>query len=149
MNGRGEVRLAVENAFLNYGDLAVLADVSLDVGSSEIVSVGSSGCGKTKLLRCVGGLNRLDGGRIRIDGQLATGRCRACNAKFLRVLPYRPEAPGRKRPRAFKAREAADPGHSMRPPSPPQEAPCPARTESPASGASPCGVYRSDATSLP
>lgn len=71
MNGPGAVRLAVENAALRYGDLEVLADVSLSVGSAEIVSiVGPSGCGKTTLLRCVGGLNLLDGGQIRIDGQV-------------------------------------------------------------------------------
>jgi glycine betaine/proline transport system ATP-binding protein len=63
--------LVVENAAVRYGDLEVLADVSLNVGSSEIVSiVGPSGCGKTTLLRCVGGLTLLDGGEIRIDGQV-------------------------------------------------------------------------------
>ena len=61
----------VENACLRYGQLDVLADLSLSVGSSEIVSiVGPSGCGKTTLLRCVGGLNQLNGGEIRIDGQM-------------------------------------------------------------------------------
>jgi ABC-type nitrate/sulfonate/bicarbonate transport system ATPase subunit len=71
MNESGAVRLAVANAALRYGDLEVLGNVSLNVGSSEIVSiVGPSGCGKTTLLRCVGGLNLLDGGEIRIDGQV-------------------------------------------------------------------------------
>jgi len=71
MRGPGEARLVVENACLRYGELAVLEDLTLSVGNSEIVSiVGPSGCGKTTLLRCVGGLNRLNGGEIRIDGQL-------------------------------------------------------------------------------
>ncbi|MGB8435987.1 MAG: ABC transporter ATP-binding protein [Burkholderiales bacterium] len=71
MNDPGAVRLAVANAALRYGDLDVLGNVSLSVGNSEIVSiVGPSGCGKTTLLRCVGGLNVLDGGEIRIDGQV-------------------------------------------------------------------------------
>jgi len=49
----------------------VLADGSLNVGRSEVVSiVGPSGCGKTTLLRCVGGLTLLNGGEIRIDGQV-------------------------------------------------------------------------------
>jgi len=71
MSGPGAARLVVENAAVRYGDLAVIADVSLEVGSSEIVSiVGPSGCGKTTLLRCVGGLTLLNGGEIRIDGQV-------------------------------------------------------------------------------
>jgi NitT/TauT family transport system ATP-binding protein len=66
-----DARLVVENARLRYGDLDVLSDMSLQVGSREIVSiVGPSGCGKTTLLRCVGGLNQLNGGEIRIDGQM-------------------------------------------------------------------------------
>lgn len=66
-----DTRLVVENASLRYGALEVLSDLSLQVGSQEIVSiVGPSGCGKTTLLRCVGGLNQLDAGRILIDGQL-------------------------------------------------------------------------------
>ena len=70
MNDSGEARLVVENACLRYGQLDVLADLSLTVGSTEIVSiVGPSGCGKTTLLRCVGGLNHLNEGMIRIDGQ--------------------------------------------------------------------------------
>lgn len=71
MNDPGEARLVVKNAAVRYGELEVLAGVSLNVGSSEVVSiVGPSGCGKTTLLRCVGGLTPLDGGEIRIDGQV-------------------------------------------------------------------------------
>ncbi|MGH8649329.1 MAG: ATP-binding cassette domain-containing protein, partial [Burkholderiales bacterium] len=51
LNDPGEARLVVENAVVRYGDLPVLADVSLKVGGSEVVSiVGPSGCGKTTLL---------------------------------------------------------------------------------------------------
>ena len=71
MNDPGEARLVVKNAAVRYGELEVLAGVSLNVGSSEVVSiVGPSGCGKTTLLRCVGGLTLLDGGEVRIDGQV-------------------------------------------------------------------------------
>jgi NitT/TauT family transport system ATP-binding protein len=45
--------------------------VDLEVGAEEmVVLLGPSGCGKTTLLRCVGGLTQLDGGEIRIDGQV-------------------------------------------------------------------------------
>jgi NitT/TauT family transport system ATP-binding protein len=71
MNAQQDARLVVENACLRYGELDVLSDLSLSVGGTEIVSiVGPSGCGKTTLLRCVGGLNQLNGGEIRIDGQV-------------------------------------------------------------------------------
>ena len=63
-------RLVVDKVCLCYGQLEVLADVSLSVDGSEVVSiVGPSGCGKTTLLRCVGGLNQVNRGEIRIDGQ--------------------------------------------------------------------------------
>jgi len=75
MKGPGDAQLVVENACLRYGQLEVLNDLSLSVGSSEVVSiVGPSGCGKTTLLRCVGGLNQLNGGEIRIGMQRNEGR---------------------------------------------------------------------------
>ena len=71
MNAAAGARLEVNGACLRYGELEVLSNISLSVGNREIVSiVGPSGCGKTTLLRCVGGLNRLNGGTIRIDGQI-------------------------------------------------------------------------------
>src|SRR6185437_12105508 len=70
MNDAEAARLVIDDAVVRYGDLDVLARVSLTVGSSEVVSiVGPSGCGKTTLLRCVGGLTQLNAGEIRIDGQ--------------------------------------------------------------------------------
>ena len=50
-----------------------LADVTLEVGESEIVSlVGGSGCGKTTLLRLIAGLDRPSAGTIRLDGERLT-----------------------------------------------------------------------------
>jgi NitT/TauT family transport system ATP-binding protein len=70
MSAPADARLVVEGACLRYGELDVLADLSLSVGGAEIVSiVGPSGCGKTTLLRCVGGLNQLNAGEIRIEGR--------------------------------------------------------------------------------
>ena len=47
---------------------AAVDGVSLGLQRGEIgVLIGPSGCGKTSLLRCVAGLERLHGGRIRID----------------------------------------------------------------------------------
>lgn len=53
------------------GDTKVTAlqGVSLTVRRGEIVAVmGPSGCGKTTLLNCISGLDRIDGGVVRVDG---------------------------------------------------------------------------------
>jgi NitT/TauT family transport system ATP-binding protein len=50
--------------------LRALADIDLDIGRGEFVSIiGPSGCGKTTLLRVVGGLQEPTAGRVLIDGR--------------------------------------------------------------------------------
>src|SRR5512133_204856 len=61
---------------LATGDEAVTAleDVSFDVREHEVVCIlGPSGCGKSTLLRMVAGLERPDGGEVRIEGELVRG----------------------------------------------------------------------------
>ncbi|MDQ2917550.1 MAG: ABC transporter ATP-binding protein [Pseudomonadota bacterium] len=53
-----------------YDGTRVLSDVTLDVARGELVALlGSSGCGKTTLLRSIAGFVRPQGGRIRVDGR--------------------------------------------------------------------------------
>ncbi|MCY4068385.1 MAG: ABC transporter ATP-binding protein [Acidimicrobiaceae bacterium] len=62
--------LAVKDARVSFGDVAALDGVDLQVESGEIVAVlGPSGCGKSTLLRAVAGLQPLDAGEIRWDGE--------------------------------------------------------------------------------
>lgn len=54
----------------NYKSLRVLNNVSFSANKGEIVAIiGPSGCGKTTLLKCINGLERVDNGRIIIDGR--------------------------------------------------------------------------------
>lgn len=61
--------IAVTGLTKRYGDRAVLDDVSIQVGKGEIVAImGSSGGGKTTLLKCIAGLVPPTAGRILVDG---------------------------------------------------------------------------------
>ncbi|QND54352.1 amino acid ABC transporter ATP-binding protein (plasmid) [Phyllobacterium sp. 628] len=52
----------------SFGAATVLDGIDLDVHGGEVVSIlGSSGSGKSTLIRCMNGLEKLDGGRITID----------------------------------------------------------------------------------
>ena len=62
--------IEIQNVRKRFGDHEVLRDVSLSIGEHEFVSfLGSSGCGKTTLLRCIVGLETVDSGRILLDGR--------------------------------------------------------------------------------
>ncbi|MBB3999535.1 amino acid ABC transporter ATP-binding protein [Aureimonas pseudogalii] len=61
--------LTVENVRKVFGAATVLGGVDLAIRPGEVVSVlGTSGSGKSTLIRCINGLERLDGGRITVDG---------------------------------------------------------------------------------
>jgi polar amino acid transport system ATP-binding protein len=53
-----------------FGDFVALADVSMEVRKEQVVClIGPSGSGKSTLLRCTNGLELIDGGEIRLDGE--------------------------------------------------------------------------------
>ncbi len=55
----------------SYGSVAVLNDISLEMGDGEfVVLVGPSGCGKSTLLRMIAGLEDISAGEITIGGKV-------------------------------------------------------------------------------
>jgi ABC-type lipoprotein export system ATPase subunit len=59
----------VDHVSKGFGRVSALHDVSLRVGSGEVVAItGRSGSGKSTLLALIGGLEQPDSGEILIDG---------------------------------------------------------------------------------
>ena len=53
-----------------FGDNVVLDGVDLSVARGEVIVIaGPSGSGKSTMLRCVNGLETVDAGEVRFDGQ--------------------------------------------------------------------------------
>ena len=54
-------------------EIHVINDTSLNLPESGIVALlGPSGCGKTTLLNAIGGLDRINSGKIYVDGECIT-----------------------------------------------------------------------------
>ena len=69
-NGSKEM-VRAEKVVKRFGNLTVLNGVDLTVNRGQVVVViGPSGSGKTTLLRCINHLEKIDGGRIYIEGEL-------------------------------------------------------------------------------
>jgi len=73
--GRGTTEPLVEMRGIvkKYGETTVLDGVDLSVQPGEVVVlIGPSGAGKSTLLRCINGLERIQGGTIRVGGDELT-----------------------------------------------------------------------------
>jgi len=64
------VVLELKNVVKSYKGKRVLNNISFELKEGEIVSIfGKSGAGKSTLLRCINGLETIDKGSIRINGE--------------------------------------------------------------------------------
>jgi len=60
-----------EGVHKRFGRLEVLKGISLEVQPGEVMCIlGPSGSGKTTFIRCVNHLEKIDGGRLWVDGEL-------------------------------------------------------------------------------
>jgi polar amino acid transport system ATP-binding protein len=76
----------IDGVTKRYGPLTVLDGISLDVDEHEVVClIGASGSGKSTLLRCTNALETIDGGEIRLSGDVISGRGVAVNELRQRV----------------------------------------------------------------
>ena len=66
--------LELNSVHKSYGDHEVLRGLDLHVEQHEVVClIGASGCGKSTLLRCVNALEDIQGGEIRLRGDVVSG----------------------------------------------------------------------------
>lgn len=71
MSNRGDDLVEVEDLHFAYGENQVLKGLNLRIPRGQTVGIlGSSGCGKTTLVKLIGGQLRPAAGRVRVDGHV-------------------------------------------------------------------------------
>ncbi|WP_445683168.1 ABC transporter ATP-binding protein [Solibacillus sp. FSL K6-1523] len=73
--------VSIDHVSKTYGEHGplVLNNVSFNIAKREVISIlGKSGCGKSTLLNCIGGFERMNEGRVLLDGQPITKPSKRC-----------------------------------------------------------------------
>jgi polar amino acid transport system ATP-binding protein len=66
--------LEIDRIHKRFGEDEVLKGVSLSVAPHEVIClIGASGSGKSTLLRCINGLETIEDGEIRLEGDVVSG----------------------------------------------------------------------------
>ncbi|MEU3572277.1 amino acid ABC transporter ATP-binding protein [Kitasatospora sp. NPDC036755] len=72
-----EPMVRAENVHKSYGPVEVLKGIDLEVRQGEVFClIGPSGSGKSTFLRCINHLEKINGGRLWVDGELVGYRQR-------------------------------------------------------------------------
>lgn len=65
------VSISIKHAVKRYGENTIIPDLSLEINKGEFFTLlGSSGCGKTTLLRMIAGFNTIEGGEFYFNDKL-------------------------------------------------------------------------------
>jgi len=67
----GPPMVLAQGLYKRFGRLEVLRGIDLEVGRQQVVCIiGPSGSGKSTLLRCINHLEKINAGRLSVDGEL-------------------------------------------------------------------------------
>ena len=80
--------IEIEHVTFGYNtSRLILSDISMNFGRGKVTALlGGSGCGKTTLLRLIGGVHGADGGRVVFDGETVNPRDKAQMFRLRRRL---------------------------------------------------------------
>ncbi|WP_271023833.1 ATP-binding cassette domain-containing protein [Rhizobium sp. RCAM05973] len=68
------IAIGLDHIVRSYGPVRAVDDVTLDVNAGEFFTLlGSSGCGKSSLLKLIGGFDEPTSGRVLFDGKDMAG----------------------------------------------------------------------------
>ncbi|MCX8005499.1 MAG: ATP-binding cassette domain-containing protein, partial [Burkholderiaceae bacterium] len=82
-----DILIEIDHVTFGYDERVVLADVSLRFARGRVTAIlGSSGCGKTTLLRLIGGVIRPQAGRVLFDGAPVDAEDRAALYRLRRRI---------------------------------------------------------------
>ncbi|MBI4988491.1 MAG: ABC transporter ATP-binding protein [Rhodocyclales bacterium] len=71
MQAKQDALIEISNLKFSYNSLEVLKGLDLDVPRGKVVAIlGASGCGKTTLLRLIGGQLRPAAGHVKVEGKV-------------------------------------------------------------------------------
>ncbi|HTX90800.1 MAG TPA: heme ABC transporter ATP-binding protein [Anaerolineales bacterium] len=86
--------LKIENLSVSYGSRSVLANVSLEVNSGEVLAlIGPNGAGKSTLVRAASGVVPVEAGAVRTNGDDLLSLPPLQRARFLAVVPQAASLP--------------------------------------------------------
>ena len=73
-----DILVDIKDLHFNYDGRPVLQGINMTIPRGKVVAImGGSGCGKTTLLRCIGGQLRPTGGSVRLDRHQVSGMSHA------------------------------------------------------------------------